>query len=557
MTQPAPPAAIDQPRARTSTLLLLALLLAVGVFGRCAFFEFVNWDDRNLLADNPKFNPPVLGTIAAFILPRNADENLYIPMTQFTWGLIAALGQMSHPDSTGSLLNPWFFHGANVALHLCCIAMVFAILRWFFEDIPAWLGAMLFAVHPMQVETIAWASGLRDLLSALFGLICLHQFVLCRLKKSQRRWFVATAALLLALLSKPSAVALPLEAVVVDLLLLRTRPMATLISLWFWFLLCIPIVLITRHVQPIVWPIASPLLWRPLVAWDAIAFYGSKLVYPLQLVFDYGRTPAAVLSAGWRWLWLLPTAWVVILWIVRKAAPRAIAGTAVALAGIVPVLGLVPFEAQAYSTVSDHYLYASMLGVAMVFAALVQAGNRAGIKAPVLAMALVLVIACAVLSFSYSSVWANNFSLFPYALSRNPLSSNAHGGYAAALATAGDLPDAITEYRTAEQLNPRNGMAIMGLASALLSEGDANGAADEYMKVMQVYRSQSNFNPALGAQVELMVARRLVKRGDYANAAAALEQARSWYPTLPDIDQMLANVQQLARTATTSPSTIP
>jgi Flp pilus assembly protein TadD len=525
------------------SLFVILALITLGVMGRVTTHEFVDWDDRFLLSDNPKFNPPTWGSVFGFILPRNLDENLYIPATQLLWGFLAAIGHTDHADASGSLLNPWIFHGANLLLHIASAGVVFAILRCFVDDAPAFFGAIVFAIHPVQVEAVAWASGMRDLLAGFFGFVALYELTQYRLSQHRIRWSLATVAAALAMLSKPSAVALPLEAMVVDIWLMRSRLRQSLVCLWPWFVLTIPIVLITRQVQPMAWPTHTPVSLRPLVALDAVAFYITKIIAPVHLVFDYGRTPKAALAHGWRLTWIIPLVLLFLLLWKGARFPKLTAGCLLALAGLVPVLGLVSFMAQDYSTVSDHYLYPSMLGVTLVAACIIEIMATRWGAAIAWAVAIAAVGSMAIQSFAMAGVWSDSASLFSYALTVNPRSSNANAGLAFSMAESGDIPNAISHFQTAEQLNPHNGMAMMGLANLLLHEGDEDGAAMQYERLMQVYQMQPNFDPKMGAAGEVVIATRLLHRKDRSGAIAALRQARRWDPQNARIDELLSRVQ--------------
>src|SRR5262249_33688899 len=113
--------------------------------------------------------------------------------------------------------------------------------------------------------------------------------------------------------------------------------------------------------------VSTPL--RPLVALDAIGFYLRKLVLPMNLAGDYGRTPRAVVESGALWTsWIAPIALIAILIMLRRRAPLLLLAACFFVAPLLPVLGLVPFDYQEFSTVADHYLYLSMLSVALAFA---------------------------------------------------------------------------------------------------------------------------------------------------------------------------------------------
>jgi hypothetical protein len=422
----------------------------------------------------------------------------------------------------------------------------------FVAEAPALMGATIFAIHPVQVETVAWASGGRDLLSGLFGFICLYQLVRSRqsLSPTERRgrWIIATLAAALAMLSKPSAVALPLEALALDAILMRTRLARSLLQLSPWFLFTAPIILITHHVQPMLWPTHTPLLARPIIALDSLAFYITKLILPIHLVFDYGRTPAFVLAQGFLAVWLLPVFLGLFLLWKGNRLPEILAGTLIAVAGIVPVLGLVSFMAQDYSTVSDHYLYPSMLGIALIVAAVSQAATKRFGRNAVGVVVLCVVAFLGIQSTRLAAVWSDSVTLFSYAIRVNPRSSNAHAGYGYSLSRSGDVKGAIEQFQIAEELNPHNGMAIMGLANLLVRQGNMDGAATEYERLMQIYQMQPNFDPKVGAAAETVVAARLIQRGNTAGAIAALEQAQQWDPSNARVGELLSRLRATAPT---------
>ena len=156
-----------------------ALILSVLVFaslGRLCMDEFVQWDDPQTIANNPAFNPPTILRIAAYWC--KPAEALYTPLTYSVWGSLSYIAQVSQPDESGSTLNPWVFHFANVLIHLAATLFVFSILnRILRNNWAALFGATIFAVHPVQVEAVAWASGTKDLLCTLFIAASIDAFI--------------------------------------------------------------------------------------------------------------------------------------------------------------------------------------------------------------------------------------------------------------------------------------------------------------------------------------------------------------------------------------------
>ena len=152
------------------------VVLTAATLGRLCFAEFVTWDDELTIFNNPHLNPP--GEEIGWFW-RNPWMELYVPVTYTVWGGLARLARLQTPDLSGATLNPWVFHTANVGVHLLSVLVVFAILRLLLRKVvagkraewAAFAGAALFAIHPLQVETVAWASGMKDLLCGLFSLL--------------------------------------------------------------------------------------------------------------------------------------------------------------------------------------------------------------------------------------------------------------------------------------------------------------------------------------------------------------------------------------------------
>src|SRR6202012_806581 len=133
-------------------------------------------------------------------------------------------------------------------------------------------------------------------------------------------------------------------------------------SLWPWAVLAVACAAVARLAPPAPHIATEVALWqRPLIAVDALAFYMGKLAWPASLAVDYGRRPAVVIRSHIYYLtWLAPAAVAALLWAFRRRAQVLVAASLVFLAGVAPVLGLVRFDSQDYSTVADHYLYLPM-----------------------------------------------------------------------------------------------------------------------------------------------------------------------------------------------------
>jgi tetratricopeptide (TPR) repeat protein len=206
-------------------------------------------------------------------------------------------------------------------------------------------------------------------------------------------------------------------------------------------------------------------LWaRPLLALDSLCFYLQKLVLPLDLIPDYGRTPAVVAQNHTLYFtWIVPAILFWLSWYYRHEHRWIAVSLAMFAAPLLPVLGLIRFMFQYYSTVANHFAYAALLGVAFLCANLYLRVPR---RARWVAGALLLVLA------PYTAVqvgyWRSTPALYAHALSVRPDSFSAHNNYGAYLLDHMQYEDALGHLRAAVALRPEDLPSCDNLVAALL-----------------------------------------------------------------------------------------
>ncbi|HEX4797286.1 MAG TPA: tetratricopeptide repeat protein [Humisphaera sp.] len=161
-------------------LLLLIPIALVGILVFSPLFsaQFTEWDDLNTVAKNPDMLAPAsqIGSFWTNLAHPNGD--LYLPVTQTIWYALAQIARSNQPDAHGSMLSASVFHTANVLLHALNACLVYLLLmRLVRRSWAAAGGAMLYLLHPLQVEAVGWVSGMKDVLSATFSLIAIYGFV--------------------------------------------------------------------------------------------------------------------------------------------------------------------------------------------------------------------------------------------------------------------------------------------------------------------------------------------------------------------------------------------
>lgn len=467
------PQPIDQPH-RPAWAPVLLVLITLGVFGSLVSAEFSFYDDNYNLFQNPRMNPPTWESVRYYWT--HQEQGLYVPLTYTVWCALAWIGRVS-PDPMGIALNPWLFHSANIVIHVLSALAVYALLlRLFEKPHAAFIGALFYAIHPVQVEPVAWAAGLKDVLAGMLGMVALWQYA--EWARGSGQWSVAggqsragkygyaigLAAFVLAMLAKPSALVIPFVAGLIDVGLVNRKLKDVIRSLWPWFILSLICAWVGSHAQPAIGVTPAPLWARPLVMLDALAFYLYKLVWPLSLGLDYGRKPAYVMGQWWFYVtWIVPISLMMLLAMNRTRCRELGVAAAVFVVGVAPVLGLVTFLFQFRSTTADHYLYIAMLGPAIAAAWFIRKWGRG----PVMVGSLVVLILLATMSFLQCQVWADDLKLFEHALKLNPRSVMSMHNLAHAHAIRGRPAMAVPLLEKAIEGDPTYSESYEYLASVL------------------------------------------------------------------------------------------
>jgi hypothetical protein len=527
--------------------IVLAVLIVFGFLSLC---QFTAWDDPATLAANPRLNPPSWNNLAYYWA--HSERGLYTPLTYTVWSMVASVGQDGLPNGFGSGLKPSLFHTSNVLLHALSALLVYAILRRLLQKPwPALIGAMLFALHPVQVEPVAWASGLKDVMCGMFTLAALWQYLIWIDRKKWANAMLATELFIAAMLSKPTAMVVPLLVWAVDYWILQRPLRRTLLLPAIWCMLAIPIFIITWQAQQIgviTW--VEPHL-RPLVAGDALTFYFRQILWPAHLIVDYTRRPATVLSYPMtKVIWLIPAALALVIVWQRRRHPWLMAAGLLFLAPLLPVLGLQPFMMQFTSTVADHYLYLPMFGVAL--AAAYWMSHHA--KAYWYTVAATLLMALAIRSALQTRFWKGDETLNRHTLAVNPNSFTAHINLASDLKAKGDFQADLRECEAAVRCNPDFPLARANYAIMLATLDHLDEAIVQCVALQRLSGNLSAENRnQFGSGIDL-VGRKLIWHQEPAKAIAMLQLAIQIDPQNPDAALDLKKAQlQLATTPPTRP----
>lgn len=508
--------------------VLILIVVTAAVFGPVIGHQFLAYDDSVDIYENPYLQARSLDNLLHFW--RYPYVGLYTPLIYTCYALTAWTPALLTGNLSAEVVpNPRLFHGFNLVLHLLSVLMVWRILTLLLRRIgvagtgttvggstlpPEWAacgGALVFALHPLQVEPVAWAAGFKDVLFGLLALVAVWHYLRYIDAKMQSglswpprprlHYALATGAFVLALSAKPTAVVLP---VIVWLLAAwgwRCSWRQLLAGLWVWFIIALAWGILTRWVQPGLTLVFKPPLWaRPLIAGDAVAFYLYKLILPLQFGPDYGRTPEYVMGHGWLFITgSVPYIVAIWLWLKRKRLPWLAVAAGIFVLGLLPVLGFISFEFQRSSTVADRYAYLAMTGPAIA-SAWVLTWPKKKLAAICGAMVLGFFLLRSSRQIPY---WQDTQTFFEHALRINPNSYLALNNLGFALAQKGQDADAIRFFKEALRIEPDSAVTHLNLANALMRQGKVEEGIQHYSEALRQVPNYARAHTNLGLALAL------------------------------------------------------
>jgi Flp pilus assembly protein TadD len=531
--------------------LLLVAAATLAVFLPVAGHDFVIYDDLAYVAENPR-------VAAGLSLP-----GVLWALTSLEVGNWHPLTWISHmADVSLHGMDAGRHHLTSLILHLLISLLLLVALRSLTgRTLPAALAAILFAVHPLRVESVAWLAERKDVLCGLFWMASLAawtRYVRC---PAPGRYLAAWLTVLLALAAKPMAVTLPFVLLLLDWWPLGRHRLggggaarALLLEKGPLLLLAAGSSLLTLAAQGRV----EALFPLEVLGWGArtgnalvsIVRYLGKTLVPTGLAFHYplrpgGPPPSAVLVS------LTALAAVSLAaWRLRRRAPWLLTGWLLFAGTLVPVLGLVQVGSQA---LADRYTYLPLTGIFLAaawgFDSLTRRGGSS--RLPALSLAAVLILLLAVRARDQVRVWRDDETLLSHAASVVPgdrtvmvLTALAHDRRGrtdqavAALAEAGrvfpedpEIPylagrsllragrrgEAVGWFREAVRLHPGNVTARFTLGLLEREGGEAGAAADQFAEAVRLKPDFAEGFHQLG------ISRTLT--GDLAGAEAALREA--------------------------------
>lgn len=448
------------------------------------------WDDIEEVAANPVIRER--GGLATVWLAKTGPD--YFPLkSTFQWVEWHLWGDA-----------PLGYHLANVGLHVLSALLLWRVLSKLGVR-SAWLGGLVFAVHPVAVESVAWIAELKNALSLPPLLLAVDAYIDFDRGRGRRDLFMAGFWFAAAMLCKSSVVMLPLVILVFAWWRRGRMGWADLRSAAPFFAISLVLGAVTVWFQENRAVVGQDLgiggLWvRCALAGRALVFYAGKCLMPVGLMPVYPHwdaksvawvsyLPLLALGAAAAWCWRYRGRW----------GRHTLFGAAFFALNLAPVLGLVPMAYLRISWVADHFAYISLLAVAGLAAAGMD-GIMGWARRPaaVWGAAALAVAALAFESRSLAAVYKSDEAFWTFAAARNPDAWIAHGNLGLILYGRGEIEGAMAHYKEALRVKPDFGAAHVNLGNALVRSGRPAEAAAEFKEAIRIRPDDTDARSDLG-----------------------------------------------------------
>lgn len=517
------PKSVDSKEQDAPLWLPIATCLVIGLAVLAAFFpalfaDFLGWDDFDVLRTHDHYHA---FTIENLRWMATATLNgHWMPLTWISYTIDYAIWGM---NAGGFHLTNMVIHAINSMLVYVLAAQLIAIARGFIAwgptgekrgaipvrvHLAAAFAALVFAVHPLRTESVAWITERRDVLSAMFllaaALAYLRAFTPGVAAVRSYPWYIASILLLtLSLLGKAWGMSFFIVLMAMDWYPLRRLPF----SPFRWFSGDALTVLIQKTPYAVLGlftlrmaahAVESVMSPKTLEEWGITqrivqAFYG-LFFYVRSTVWPSGLSPLYELPRPlnpWEPKYIAAYVFViglaVFLWVFRKRWPAIVAAFGVYCVTVAPVLGV---NQSGEQFVADRYSYLACIGLVIVAAAGVLilheklVAQRASAKALLPAAGTVIVLALGMLTFTQTTYWQNTRKLWEYALTVTP-TAVLHMNYGALLIEEKDIPKGIEQLEISVAKDPRRDRAWFMLANEYRTLGQYDKAEHAYKQVIQ------------------------------------------------------------------------
>ncbi|PKN06383.1 MAG: hypothetical protein CVU72_04765 [Deltaproteobacteria bacterium HGW-Deltaproteobacteria-7] len=483
---------IAQNRKKIILIVIFLITVSCAAFSRIAGNDFINFDDNKYITENNYIQSGI-----------NRES--------IKWAFTAVVVSNWHPLTLLSHMLDWSLFGANASghhlvsllLHIGSVLFLFLFLNKTTNNLwPSAFAAALFALHPLRVESVAWASERKDVLSMFFGMACLYAYAFYVESSKLSRYFLCLILFALGLMSKPMLVTLPCVLLLLDYWPLKRwqkeidEPAKNRFNMTGRIIgEKVPFICLTvASGIAALWAhdkggsVSSlehlPFLTRGVNAIVSYATYLGKIFWPVNLAayypYDFSLPLWKVLICGI----ILILITLVVLYYIKKL-PFLFVGWFWYLGTLIPVIGLMQVGTQA---MADRYTYLPSVGIAVMLAWGIPLLFRSEdpCKKILFPAAIFAVALLSVLTWQQCGYWKNSITLFSHALQLTKGNYIAHNHLASAFLKKRSLEKAIVHYNEAIRINPVYAHAYYNRGIAHYILGQKKRALEDFKEAIHL-----------------------------------------------------------------------
>jgi tetratricopeptide (TPR) repeat protein len=500
-------------------IIVLLILTSLVAFGRIIGNDFINFDDNSYITENIHIKSG-------------------INLESIKWAFTSSHAANWHPLTWLSHMLDWQLFGANASghhlvsllLHIGGTILLFLFLNKTTGSLwPSAFVAAFFALHPLRVESVAWAAERKDVLSMFLGLASIYAYAYYVESSKLSRYFIALILFALSLMAKPMLVTLPFVLLLLDywplarwqralqpellpvsndrgLVKKKAKPRradfakekkismplinrAKIISPLLWekspfIILAIASSIMTIWAQHMaIAPLEKlPLLDRFLNAIVSYVTYLIKIFWPVNLAVFYTYEQSLQSWQVFSAASIIVGIGIAVIYAIKKA-PFLFVGWFWYLGTLVPVIGLIQVGKQ---SIADRYTYFPSIGIAIILAWGIVYLSKEKLRKIIIIPAAAILAALTFMTWQQCGYWKNSVSLFSHILQATKDNYMAHNNLGAALAAEGKKEEATAHYREAFEINPTYSLALTNLCMALVADGKTAEAIAYYYAAIKI-----------------------------------------------------------------------
>jgi len=459
---------------KTRISLLVVLMVTAFLYYPTVHYEFVNWDDDVNVTQNPNVQQ----------LTRENVRNMftetviggYTPLTTLTFAV----------EKHFFGLNPKPFHIDNLILHLLCTALVFIFMKLMGINLfVSFIVAMLFGIHPMRTESVAWVTERKDVLYTLFYLLSVIFYIHFRKSGHSLLYLLSMGSFILSLLSKIQAVSLPLALIMVDYYLEKRFSFKQIPDKIPFFILSLVTgvagIYFLKQTGSLETGTILPFFQRFFIGSYSLCVYIVKAVIPFEMTAIYPFPSKLTLLHYLSMPAVLAIAWIV--WRAGKSHPEIIFGSLFFFVNVVFMLQVV---GAGQGFIADRFTYVPYIGLFFILAFLADRLATGNLRYAVMAGGTAYLLVLTVATHNRMKVWQNSETLFADVIRKYPKVAVAHNNLGKYYREHKQYDKAIASYNIALEIKPDGYATWSNRGKAYYDTGRTEEALADFNKSIEI-----------------------------------------------------------------------